>query len=114
MANFGYLGVSVWPTYVGIAAGDPGPGPVPDHEPFGHVDYERGQIHWRTENGEILGRAQISVPKGVYTHLVFCYGPIQEMQAGPGHPLEQPIVFDRAGFIDLDPIQNQSYLPSIR
>ena len=109
MSNFGVLNVSVWPTYLGLSSDDPGPGPKPLHEPLGESGYERGQIEWRTEVDQILGRARVYVPKGVYTHLVFCHGPI-DMQVG-SNKLEQPIVFDTPGWIDVDPIQNQDYLP---
>jgi len=110
VSNYGVLQVSVWPTYLGLSTGDPGPGPSPVNEPFGEPGYERGQIFWRTEADQVVGNARVYVPKGVYTHLVFCYGPIQDMQAGSNR-LEQPIIFDAPGWIDVDPIQNQDYLP---
>ena len=108
--NPGFLAVDVWPTYMGIATGHPGEGPVPDHEPFEHLDYHRGQIHWSTQNGQVVGCSRVCAPAGVYTHLVFCYGPIREMMAGFDQ-LEHPIVFDRSGHVDINPIQNQDYLP---
>lgn len=107
----GVLGALVWPTYVGVASDDPGPGPVPEHEPYEDVNYSRGQIWWTAQpDGEIVGSAQVFAPKGVYTWFVFCHGPIRHMMMG-ATKLDQPIVFDRAGLIDVEPIQNVSYLP---
>jgi hypothetical protein len=109
--NFGRLGVVIWPTYMGAATADPGEGPVPLHEPFDDIDYSRGQIVWYTQpDGDILGSARVYVPKGVYTHFVFCHGPVRELMIGK-RQLEQPIIFDRAGVIDIEPIQNKDYLP---
>lgn len=110
--NQGFLSISVWPTYMGVACGDPGDGPVPNHEPWDEYGYERGQIHWRNEDDKVLGRAQVWCPKGVYTHLVFCSGCVQPAMMG-FRPLEQPIVFDRPGLIEVDPIHNQDVLPRL-
>lgn len=109
--GFGVLGATVWPTYMGVATGDPGEGPVPLHEPYDHIDYSRGQIRWRTEpDGMILGKAQVFAPKGVYTYFLFCHGPTRGLVIGK-RQLDQPIIFDRAGVIDIDPIENRDYLP---
>ena len=110
--NMGVLTVDIWPPYVGLASGDPGP--FGEHEPLEDASYERGLISWRTdEHGLIWGRAEVHAPKGVYTHVVFFSGP------GRGHPvmranlLEQAIVFDRAGVVEIDPIVNKDYLPRL-
>ena len=107
----GVLGVVVWPTYVGVSGGDPGPGPVPEGEPYEDINYSRGQITWQTEpDGRVWGAAQVFVPKGVWTHFLFCHGPNRELMIGQ-RQLEQPIIFDRPGIIDVDPIENRDYLP---
>lgn len=106
----GVLGVVVWPTFMGVSAGPPGPGPVPEHEPVGDLNYSRGQITWRTEpDGRVWGSAQVYAPRGVWTHFLFCHGPT-EMMIGERR-LEHPIVFDRPGIIDILPIENTDYLP---
>jgi hypothetical protein len=51
--------------------------------------------------------ARVRVPKGIYTHLVFCAGPHQDAHMPPATQLEQPVVFDRPGFIDIDPINQR-------
>jgi hypothetical protein len=112
-AGLGFLGFQIWPTYLGVATGHPGPGPVPAHEPWDDLNYARGQIHWRADaHGLIWGRAEIFAPAGAYTHLVYCYGCNRESLAA-GKPLEQPIIFDRPGVIEIDPIVNQDYLPRL-
>jgi hypothetical protein len=107
------LGAIVWPVYLGMSTGHPGvvEGAVPLHEPFDDIDYERGQITWvRQPDGEILGRARVCIPKGVWTHYVFCSG-FQPAALLGARALEQPLVFDRAGFVDVDPIYNREVLP---
>lgn len=107
----GTLSIVVWPTYMGVSFGDPGLGPVPEHEPFEDINYSRGQITWRTDpDGRVWGSAQVFAPKGIYTHFVFCHGPVREMMIGR-RQLEQPIIFDRPGIIDIEPIENQDYMP---
>lgn len=109
--NHGELTITVWPPYIGVASGDPSPGPVPAHEPYGDVNYARGMITWRTNpDGTVVGRAEIFAPKGIWTHLVFCSGPHQEALMGQ-NSFEQPIIFDRPGIIEIDPIQNRDVLP---
>lgn len=107
----GFLSFVVWPAYIGVAHDDPGEGPVPLHEPYDDFDYSRGQIIWVPQpDGDVLGHARIYAPKGVYCYLVFCHGPNRELMIGKDK-FDQPIVFDRAGFIDIDPIRNSDYLP---
>jgi len=108
----GVLGAVVWPTHMGVSTGEPGPGPVPDHEPWDDLDYNRGQIWWRTEDGKTYGRASVFAPKGVYTHFLFCLGSPRETMIS-SNKLDQPIVFDRAGIIDIDPIQCVDVLPRL-
>ncbi len=109
--GLGIFGAIVWPTYIGLAHDDPGEGPVPLHEPYEEFDYARGQIIWVTQpDGDILGTARICAPKGVYSYLIFCHGPNRELMIGKDK-FDHPIIFDRAGFIDIVPIRNADYLP---
>lgn len=109
----GYLGARVWPPYVGLATGEHRNGAIADGEPIADPNYCRGQIMWYThETGEITGSARITAPKGVYTHLVFFCGPaLEHPLMGEPQRLEHPVVFDRPGFIDVDPITDGDYLP---
>lgn len=110
----GFLSFVVWPTYLGVSTADPGEGPVPLYEPYEDFDYSRGQIQWWTQSdGDVFGRARIYAPKGIYTYFVFCHGPVREMMIGKTPIHGTPIVFDRAGFIDVEPIQNTDYLPRL-
>lgn len=105
--NQGFLTVDVWPTYVGVGelTGD---STITEHN--GHPDYERGQIWWDTmPNGDIIGHARIRLPKGAWTHLLFCHGPVGLIIGA--EQFEHPVVFDRAGFFDVDPIVNKNYMP---
>lgn len=105
--NHGELVVNVWPTYVGVGESTDG---VTLAERVGHPDYQRGQIWWDTmPDGEIVGHARVQLPKGVFTHLLFCHAPTESVIGV--QQLEHPVVFDRPGFFDVDPIRNQDYLP---
>lgn len=109
----GVLSVDVWPVYLGVATAHPGnpfESTVALNEPYDDMDYNRGQISWRTVDGQILGNATVFAPKGIYTHLVFFRGPHREAFQG-AEPLEHPLVFDRAGMIEVDPITNQERMP---
>jgi hypothetical protein len=114
MGDFGLLSVHVWPVYVGCSAGhpgDPNASPVAANEPFGDINYSRGQITWRqTDGGGPIGSASVFLPAGVYTHIVWFRGPHQEAfqdftQMG------QPLVFDRPGIFDIPHIGNEEQLP---
>lgn len=103
----GVLSCVVWPTFIGLAESTDG---ALLREVTGDQDYERGQITWRTRtDGLIVGWARIYAPKGVYTHFVFCTGPSENVLGV--EQMEHPIVFDRPGFVDVDPISNQDVLP---
>lgn len=102
--NQGQLGGKVWPPYVGLA--------TDEGEPFDTAGYERGMISWRVEENGIFGRAVVWVPKGVYTEIRYYSGPHAENgEMGDRQRLEHPVVFDRLGQIELDPIQDATYLP---
>lgn len=112
MGNVGTLKVIVWPTYMGVAQGHPGEleGMAPAHEPFDDINYDRGQIFWTQNPDGVTGVATVYIPKGIYTHLVFCSGPHQPALMA-SKQLEQPIVFDRPGSVEINPIKNTDYLP---
>lgn len=99
----GTLGLVVWPAYVGVCTEDPGPGPIAYGEP--EADYQRGQIDWALEDGEIVGRAAISAPAGLYTHMAYFSGPHGACMSGKMQ-LSHPIRFLEAGMIDVYPITN--------
>lgn len=111
--NQGFLGAVVWAPYVGLTVSPPGVGPVAFGEPIDDPNYGRGLISWRTQaDGLIVGSAQILVPKGVYTHVVFFSGPARPHgMMGVPQVIEHPIVFDRPGVVELDPIGCGEYLP---
>jgi hypothetical protein len=105
--NHGHLSVEVWPTYVGLAEST---SETVIREPIGHVDYDRGSIFWDTHPDKtITGHGRVNCPKGVYTHILFGYAPVESICSVV--KMEHPIVFDRSGFVDISPIQNQDYLP---
>lgn len=99
------LGVEVWPLYVGVTDGAA--------EPTG-IDYQRGQILWNTHpDGQVLGAARVYVPKGTWTHYVFYSGPQPAATVMGIVVMEHPIVFDRAGIVDVDPIRNRDIMPRL-
>jgi len=96
----GTLGAVVWPAHVGaIAAGELTIG-EPDS-----ADYRRGQITWQVESGEVVGRAQILLPAGTYTHLCYFRTPSGPSWAGAPMQLQHPVVMDTAGVLDVYPIK---------
>ena len=111
--NFGELSAIVWPPYMGLATGYPGPpGAVAENEPHDDINYARGQIMWRSEpDGTIVGGVKIFVPKGIYTHVVFFSGPHHVHPLMGANQFEQPLVFDRPGIVEIDPVQNLDVLP---
>lgn len=118
--SMGVLTVDVWPPYLGMATDHPGErGSVaPAGEPFGDINYTRGLIQWRNEPDaaspsgvQVVGSAHIYLPAGIFWHLVFFYGPHAVHQVAGSNQLEQPVVFDRPGMIEINPIRNQVYLP---
>jgi hypothetical protein len=111
MPNDGRLTIDVWPPYVGLTTQDPGPpGTLALGEPD-DINYARGMIQWRTEGVHVLGSAHIYIPKGVFTHIVFFCGPHRIHALMGSNQLEQPVVFDQPGVLELNPIHNQDYLP---
>ena len=108
----GQLQAIVWPPYIGLSSSDPGLGPTALGEPFEDPYYARGTIKWRREpDGEVVGGAIVRVPKGIYRFIVFFSGPRREHPLMlPVNPMEHPMVFDRPGDVEIDPINNLGYL----
>lgn len=118
-SGLGILGATVWPTYIGLSCGEPGPGTatggtgIPSHESHGDLDYKRGMITWVTEaSGLVWGQARVYVPKGVYTHVLFCHGPGPNLYLS-AKQWESPVVFNKSGWIDINPIHNADVLPRL-
>ena len=112
MSGVGALGAAVWPPYVGLTTQDPGPpGSIAMGEPVNDLDYSRGMITWRTENGQVYGAANITVPKGIYTHIVFFSGPYQANPLMDANKLEHPFIAAKTMIIEINPIQHGEYLP---
>jgi hypothetical protein len=105
MPGEGVLKFDVWPTFLGVAGQINGSDTV--REPFGVPNYERGQIDWSANAaGEVVGKARVCLPAGVYTHYVFWAGPQQLSSVMGMTKLDEPVVFDRPGFLDVDPINH--------
>jgi hypothetical protein len=104
--------VVVWPVYLGAASGHAGDGPLPANEPYDDPNYRRGQILWTKRSSVTQGRAVIQLPKGVWTHYVFCSGDQPATMMRCVH-MEQPVVFDRPGFLEVDPIHNHTVIPRL-
>jgi hypothetical protein len=107
------LNAIVWPVYVGVSNCHPGAvvGACPMGEPWWHPDYERGQITWERMppdllhvDGEILGRALIKAPAGIWTHWVFCSG-FQQAALMDSTLMDFPTVLQQSTVIDLRPIK---------
>ena len=94
----GKLGATVWPAHVGAIS-------IDGCELASHSDYGRGQIEWGMgEDGKIVGRALIRLPKGEFTHIAFFHAPTGPSSASPPMQLSHPIRFDRAGILEVYPI----------
>lgn len=108
----GALAVFMWPVYVGMCQGEPGPDC--GTEPYYNPEYRRGQITWTMQpnNGPIVGEADIHVPAGLYTHLTYHYGP-GIWPAGPqlmgARQLEYPVGLT-AGTIRIAPINEGDWI----
>jgi hypothetical protein len=113
--SVGFLGAAIRPPYIGLACNEFHNGAVAEGEPFDDLNYSRGQIEWRVlGGGVIVGKALVYAPKGLYTHVVFFWGPSREhLLAGEPQQLEHPVPFDRPGFIEIDPIGDADYLPRL-
>jgi hypothetical protein len=102
----GTLGVVVWPVYIGAAMEGATP-PFHVNEPH-NGGYRRGTIAWIPvpDSRQVIGRARILVPPGVYTHFVYFHHPVAGQCCGvakmdfPVHCTEPLTV------LDVDPIVN--------
>jgi hypothetical protein len=105
--NHGELQAIVWPTYIGLGHSNDD---MMFDEFVGDPDYDRGLITWVTrQDSSVYGHGRVYAPKGTYTHFIFAYGPTENVCGV--RKSEHPIVFDRAGWVDVDPIENQDVLP---
>ena len=102
----GYLSVTVWPVYIGCALEDSTP-PHTLAEPH-NGGYERGTIVWTPvpDGRQVIGRARIVLPPGVYTHFLYFHHPSRPACCGVAkmdHPLTctEPVTI-----LDVDPILN--------
>jgi hypothetical protein len=98
----GTLSFTIWPTYVGVSSGAPAGGV---HWEPTDLGYQRGQIAWELEDGQIVGRAKIDAPAGHYTHLLYFHHPEHPQSIGSVQ-LPHPVDFPTAGVIDVYPITN--------
>jgi len=100
----------VWPTYIGVAIGDPNT--APGGEPFFHQDYERGQITWIAEPDKgIVGRATIKFPPGEYGWFVFFFGPHLDAGKVGATRWEFAEKFTRPTVMDVYPIRYTELVP---
>jgi hypothetical protein len=100
----GRLTAVIWPTYAGAVM-------VNGDEPMFHTDYLRGQILWGMDNdGYLAGYAQIHVPPGAWTHIIYC-----RSQFKPGFvtasKIEQPMIFYKPDTIVLYHITERDVVP---
>ena len=104
MTADGVLSAVIWPNYVG-ACTDRG------EEPISHPDYGRGMIRWDVmPNGELVGRAKVLVPPGMWTHILYCPHP-SSPQVTAAQKLAHPCVLTSAGEIALDCITESDIRP---
>lgn len=93
------LGFTVWPAWVGLCEDVLGM-PV---EPLANLEYRRGQIFWRQDDGQILGAGRVYVPGGIpFGRIVYAHSPAGD-PCGYA-PLDHPLLFRRPTFVDIDPI----------
>jgi len=93
----GVLSFVVWPTHAG-AVNRRG------EEPMFGLDYQRGQITWEVNgDGQLRGRATITVPAGKWCWIIYCHNAFR-----PGfvtaQKLAHPLILDEPGTIDLTQI----------
>jgi hypothetical protein len=102
-AGDGVLSFVVWPTHAGavMANGD---------EPMFGLEYQRGQITWEMTEGQLLGRATITVPAGEWAWIIYCHN-----QFRPGfvtcQKLAHPLVLPAPGTIELAGISEDDVRP---
>lgn len=110
----GTLSIKVWPIYCGLTVRHPGESLQADGEPTWSPDYERGQIHWATENNQIVGRSSIQAPAMEYQYLIYLYGP-GDMPLLMGYRLiEQPLILTQPGAISIYPVFEDDWVPTPR
>jgi hypothetical protein len=106
LGGVGTLAMTVWPVYIGVCNADLGLPPFLLPEPIGDPNYQRGQITWEHRNGQIVGRARIHCPPGVYTHFVYFHHPTENRISGLTK-MPHPVRFtEPTNILDVDPIVN--------
>lgn len=109
----GTFSVLVWPVYIGAALEGTTP-PFTVAEPH-NGGYQRGTILWTPvpDERQVIGRAQILLPPGVYTHFVYFHHPTRPKTCGVTkmeHPLycTEPLTI-----LDVDPIVNPDLMMGV-
>ena len=95
MSGEGNVTVHVWPAHIGF-------GSRPDEVLSADL---RAQIHWRIDDGEIVGAAKVWVPQGVYDYLLYFHD-----LGGPpvvAAKFDQPFTAPVADYVVVDPIRNE-------
>lgn len=110
----GTLLIKVWPVYVGLSVRHPGETLQAEGEPTWSPDYARGQIHWATENNQVVGRSTIRVPAMEFEYLIYLYGP-GDMPLLMGYRLiEQLLIIPQPGIINVYPICEDDWIQTPR
>ncbi|AUV60810.1 hypothetical protein I5J35_gp32 [Mycobacterium phage Rem711] len=101
------LRLLAWPAWVGLC----------EHvldmpvEPLANLEYRRGQIFWRHEAGRIIGGGRVYVPGGIrFDAIVFSHTPAGDPLGYA--PLNEPLLYRSAAFVDIDPITNGAQFAS--
>ena len=104
MAGKGVFSVVIWPNHAG-AVDERG------EEPLSDPDYQRGQIGWGlNEQGRLVGHVRINVPRGTWTHILYCHTPAQPNFITV-QKLSHPFVFSSPGTIKLLDITDDDVRP---
>lgn len=108
LSTDGTLTLTVWPAYVGACETHP---LLIAHSEPSDSHYKRGQIFWETAGddlpefqGQPVGRAEIKVVKGIYTHLAYYHGPEGHCMAGEPFQLPHPLTFAEDGVLEVYPV----------
>lgn len=99
----GILSGLIWPTFAGSEN-------LNGEEPLDDFLYSRGQINWYidAETQTIMGRTNILVPKGYFTHIVYAHHPQSRLICGR-QVLSHPFDFKVDGVIGLDRITQEDF-----
>lgn len=95
----GTLSFKVWPAWAGAMLGN-------GDEPISHEDYARGLITWELVNGVLLGRAEVKVPAGEWTHAAYFYSP-DRPDIITAQQFAHPILMHKPGVLTIQHITEQ-------